>query len=130
MWFVYVLFSPSLERHYVGSSTDPDRRLRQHNNLIKGGARCTRAGRPWELAQVFGTYANRSEAFKAERELKKTRRGYRRRTWMPEDSEWCRILPDDLNPMSKLSEAVEGRSGHETDALQVMQEREAAGSNT
>lgn len=80
-WFVYVLYSESLNRHYVGSSTDTARRLRQHNGEIKGGARCTRAGRPWLLVKTYGQYSSRSAAFKAERHLKKTRRGHNRRTW-------------------------------------------------
>ena len=91
VWWVYVLHSESLSRHYVGSSTDPERRVRQHNGYIKRGARCTRAGRPWTLVTTYGPYDSRSDAFKAEKVLKRTRRGHNRRTWTPQDSPWCKI---------------------------------------
>jgi structure-specific endonuclease subunit SLX1 len=40
---------------YVGSTPDPPRRIKQHNGIIKGGARKTRMGRPWEMvANVWG----------------------------------------------------------------------------
>jgi len=41
-WFVYLLattLAPS--RTYVGATVDVDRRLRQHNGQLKGGARAT-----------------------------------------------------------------------------------------
>ena len=47
-WFVYILHSPSTDHLYVGITTDPDRRLAEHNGKGKKGARYTRKGRPWE----------------------------------------------------------------------------------
>ena len=38
-------------RTYIGYTVDPDRRLRQHNWEIKGGAKTTR-GRRWKLVAV------------------------------------------------------------------------------
>ena len=46
-WFVYILHSVSTDRLYVGITTDPDRRLAEHNGKGKKGARYTRQGRPW-----------------------------------------------------------------------------------
>ena len=65
-WYAYLLCSDSAARTYVGVSTDPDRRLAQHNGERVGGARSTRAGRPWQLAAVRGPYADRGEAQRAE----------------------------------------------------------------
>lgn len=86
--------------HYVGMTTDPKRRLRQHNGEIKGGGRYTSRLRPWRLRAVWGPYADRSEALKAERALKRSKRGTARCHWTPEDTykgvSWCRGLgPDD-----------------------------------
>lgn len=81
--------------HYVGCTTDVKRRLRQHNGEIKGGGKYTSMHRPWELRAVYGPYIGRSEAMKAERALKKGKRGKARTTWSPEDSKWCRGLGKD-----------------------------------
>ncbi len=72
-WFVYVLKSTTLRRTYVGVTTDPSRRLEQHNGERAGGARSTRAGRPWEQARLHGPYATRGEAQRLERLLKQRR---------------------------------------------------------
>ena len=39
---------------YVGFTTNPFRRLRQHNGEIKGGAKRTRKHRPWRICAVVG----------------------------------------------------------------------------
>ena len=71
-WFAYVLQSPR-GRTYVGTSTDVARRLRQHNGELTGGARSTRAGRPWSLARVVGPYDGRGDALRAEVALRRLR---------------------------------------------------------
>ena len=40
IWYCYLLFHPS-NRTYVGVTTNLDRRLRQHQQIIKGGAKYT-----------------------------------------------------------------------------------------
>ena len=71
-WFVYVIRSVT-GRTYVGATTDPNRRLRQHNGEIKGGAKNTRGFRPWTLLRVIGPIDTQSEALKEERRIKKLR---------------------------------------------------------
>jgi putative endonuclease len=85
IWWVYVLCSTS-NRTYVGSTTDPLRRTRQHNGEIAGGAKCTRAHRPWRLSRVYGPYDTRSLAFKAEIALKRGKRSSGRLNWSEKDS--------------------------------------------
>lgn len=82
-WFVYVLASTRLSRTYVGITTDPARRLAQHNGELSGGARSTRAGRPWRLAAEYGPYDGRGAALRAERAVKRLS-GRRRFSWTPD----------------------------------------------
>ena len=44
-----LLSSTSKQRTYVGVTNDIQRRLRQHNGYIVGGAKATRNGRPWNV---------------------------------------------------------------------------------
>jgi len=81
-WFVYVLASTRLPRTYVGITTDPMRRLAQHNGELPGGARATRAGRPWRVAAEYGPYDGRGEALRVEHTLKKLS-GRKRLCWTP-----------------------------------------------
>lgn len=101
-WWVYVLRSerprfntkgePLAGFHYVGSTTDFRRRIRQHNGEIKGGGKYTSQHRPWVPAALYGPYGSRSEAFKAEMALKRGKRSVGRTKWSSKDSEWCRGL--------------------------------------
>lgn len=96
MWWVYVLQSLAPRPgglpgfHYVGCTTLPPRRLREHNGELTGGARYTSKHRPWTPRAVYGPYKNRSCAQKAEYALKHGKRGVQRTRWSLEDSPWCR----------------------------------------
>ncbi|MBN2638297.1 MAG: GIY-YIG nuclease family protein [Bacteroidales bacterium] len=54
MYIVYILFSRSLDRYYVGYTNSLERRLSEHNRK-KG--KYTDAGIPWELvsSEVFNS---------------------------------------------------------------------------
>jgi predicted GIY-YIG superfamily endonuclease len=82
---------------YVGMTTDPTRRLREHNGLYANGkegnpkgSKFTSKHRPWEARACFGPYETRSDALRAEHALKKGKRGYNRCLWTPEDSPYCK----------------------------------------
>lgn len=72
-----MLVSTRRTRTYVGVAKDVGRRARQHNGELAGGARSTRAGRPWQVAAVHGPYDTRGEAQVVEHALRR-RRGLRR----------------------------------------------------
>ena len=100
-WSVYVMQSLKPRRgrrgvlpgfFYVGCTTDPLRRLRQHNGEIKGGGKYTAKHRPWVLRAIHGPYKDRSEAQKAEYALKHGKRGKARLEWSEKDSPLCRGL--------------------------------------
>ena len=79
-WTAYVLCSETREVTYVGITVDLERRLAQHNGEQKGGARSTRSGRPWRVGADYGPYEDRSEAQRAEYQLKQLR-GAARLSW-------------------------------------------------
>lgn len=101
LWYVYVIQSKQRRFvkgkwrpgfYYVGSTTNPSRRIRQHNGEIKGGAKFTSKHMPWEARALYGPYRDRSDACKAERALKKGKRGSSRCKWASSDSQWYRGL--------------------------------------
>ncbi|MFO7564654.1 MAG: GIY-YIG nuclease family protein [Enhygromyxa sp.] len=79
-WWLYLLRSQT-GRTYVGVSLDVERRLAQHNGELPGGARSTRAGRPWEIVRRWGPYG-RGEALSLEYRLKR-QSGAARASWQP-----------------------------------------------
>jgi predicted GIY-YIG superfamily endonuclease len=72
-WIVYVLVSRTASATYVGVSVDARRRLEQHNGKRPGGAKATRAGRPWKIGAVYGPYATRAIAQSVEHAVKRRR---------------------------------------------------------
>ena len=79
-WWAYVLVSEANGQTYVGVTVDVERRLRQHNGELVGGAKRTHRGRPWKLAKKHGPLLDRGEAQTIEYELKR-RRGKGRLSW-------------------------------------------------
>jgi putative endonuclease len=67
MHHVYVLYSDLLDKYYIGSTADVERRTTQHNSLPEG---FTKAGRPWSLVYVED-FESKSEALKREKYLKR-----------------------------------------------------------
>lgn len=68
-----MLLSDDGARTYVGITTDVARRLRQHNGALAGGARSTRAGRPWTVGAQLGPFHSRADASRREAALKRLR---------------------------------------------------------
>ena len=71
-WYVYLLCCAD-NTYYAGVTTDCERRVRQHNGLIKGGARYTQARRPVRIVW-YEPCDDRSSACKREAQLKKLTR--------------------------------------------------------
>lgn len=51
---------------YIGYTTNPKRRLRQHNGEIQGGARRTRRSRPWQFVTVVQGFLDEKSALQFE----------------------------------------------------------------
>jgi predicted GIY-YIG superfamily endonuclease len=69
---VYLLMSNN--HTYIGATCDPDRRLRQHNGSLKGGARAT-SGKVWKRILYISGFPTWSEALKFEWKWKRCGRG-------------------------------------------------------
>ena len=64
---VYILYSRSLNRYYIGHSSVLEDRLLRHNT---GRSKYTKGGEPWDLIWESDC-ETRSEAMKLERRIKK-----------------------------------------------------------
>ncbi|MFT3947762.1 MAG: GIY-YIG nuclease family protein [Agriterribacter sp.] len=72
MYFVYILYSRSIDKYYVGSSEDVERRIVEHN---MGKGNFTSKGIPWIVVITFEC-ESRTEAVRLELKIKK--RGIKR----------------------------------------------------
>ena len=69
MFFIYIIYSEKFDKYYVGHSSNPYRRLEEHNNKLFNTF--TSKYRPWKLAALFECGSNRGEAIIIERYIKK-----------------------------------------------------------
>ena len=69
LYYVYILKCND-DTLYTGITNNLERRIRQHNGEIRGGAKYTRNRRPVEL--VYLKYPNRKKAMKREWTIKHT----------------------------------------------------------
>lgn len=72
MWYVYMLQCAD-GSYYTGITVDVDKRLQEHNNDDRLGAKYTRARRPVRVVYVESA-ADRSQAARREWELKQLSR--------------------------------------------------------
>jgi putative endonuclease len=68
MYHVYILYSPSKDRYYIGhTGVTPEKRTQRHN---EGWTQSTKSGIPWEL--VFSQQApDKTTAIKWENHIKR-----------------------------------------------------------
>lgn len=88
LWHVYLLQCRD-GTLYCGITTDPDRRLLQHNGLLPGGARYTRGRRPVRLL-ACRVCPNRSKALRLEKTIKS----------LPREKKAAFLLQGDAGPAS------------------------------
>ncbi len=66
MYSVYILWSESLKKYYVGQTDNRQRRVAEHN---RGKSLFTKTGIPWSLV-YYEDFSSRNEAVKREAEIK------------------------------------------------------------
>lgn len=76
-WFVY-LVQTGKGMLYTGISTDPERRLRQHQGELRGGAKALRGKGPLTLVWQYQA-PNRSQASSLEYQLKQLKKADKKR---------------------------------------------------
>ena len=68
MFYIYILYSESSDKYYVGHTDDPWRRIEEHNS--SDHFTYTAKHRPWVLKAVFQCAENRGQAMVIERFIK------------------------------------------------------------
>jgi len=69
MFYIYILYSDSADKFYVGHSSDPWQRLQQHLNNT--GDKYTGSYKDWRITAVFEASIDKGEAMKIEKFIKK-----------------------------------------------------------
>ncbi len=66
-WFVYIIYSATIDKYYVGYTKDISLRLERHN---QGWGNFSHRGIPWELV-YSESFSTKSEAIKRENQIKR-----------------------------------------------------------
>ena len=66
MFYTYILYSAAKDKFYIGSTENPDQRLRKHNNANKG---FTNQANDWKVVYLK-EYNSKLEALAHERQIK------------------------------------------------------------
>jgi putative endonuclease len=69
MFYIYILYSETFDKYYIGYSDNPERRVNEHNT--KAFNTFTKKHRPWKLAYSFPVSENRADTMKIEKFIKK-----------------------------------------------------------
>lgn len=104
-WQLYMLRTASGSL-YTGISTDPVRRLRQHQGELTGGARALRGKGPLQLVWLFPAHS-RSHASMLEYQLKQLKKADKERLlsgqWQPA---WLQHQPQDVTLIGEMPPAT------------------------
>jgi putative endonuclease len=66
MYYVYVLYSPTIKKRYIGITNDLRRRFAEHN---RGSSNFTNRGKPWNLL-YYEAFVDKNDAEREEIFLK------------------------------------------------------------
>ena len=67
MYYVYIIYSQKIKKHYTGQTVDLDRRIEEHN---RGKTAFLATGIPWKLVYLK-EFETRKEAILLEKSIKK-----------------------------------------------------------
>jgi putative endonuclease len=66
MYYVYILYSENIDKYYIGSTENYDKRLLDHNSSL---STYTKRGVPWKIVYIE-TLTDRSSALIREKQIK------------------------------------------------------------
>ena len=69
MFYIYILYSRSADKFYIGQTPDVHKRLQEHNNPVEK-SKFTAKFIPWEIAVFFPVSDLRADAMKVEKFIK------------------------------------------------------------
>jgi predicted GIY-YIG superfamily endonuclease len=77
-YYCYLIIPTANQNYsYIGITNDLNKRIKQHNKIIKGGAKCTRRYDDWKYNN-YVKCCSKSNALKLEYKLKKIKGAYNR----------------------------------------------------
>lgn len=65
-YYCYLIYSSKIQRTYIGITNDLQKRIQQHNGMIKGGAKSTRCDKNWKYFMIISQFINKSDACRFE----------------------------------------------------------------
>tara|TARA_B100000745_G_scaffold297608_1_gene244788 strand:+ start:188 stop:559 length:372 start_codon:yes stop_codon:yes gene_type:complete len=104
MYLVYILQSGNYS--YIGMTNDFFKRWKQHNKILKGGAKYTSKYDNWNPICIVDGFKTKSEAMQCEWKLKRVH-GYDKRIrnlsyLLKHNKKWTKNSPDILNQQLKI----------------------------
>jgi predicted GIY-YIG superfamily endonuclease len=66
----YIITSNDSSKTYVGITNNIERRIRQHNGELVGGAKYTKIGRPWKISALITGFDDHQQVLQFEWALK------------------------------------------------------------
>jgi len=65
MWYCYLLYSENVKKTYIGITNNLDKRIKQHNQELSGGAKFTKISTDWKYQKII-PMIDKSTALKTE----------------------------------------------------------------
>ena len=65
-YYCYFIISQKNNKTYIGITNNLEKRIKQHNGELKGGAKSTKSSSNWSFHTIIGKFNNKSEAMSFE----------------------------------------------------------------
>jgi putative endonuclease len=69
-FFVYILYSKTADKYYIGHTNNIQRRLLEHNDILANRSKFCGKNGPWQLVYYESDFPARGDAASRERQIK------------------------------------------------------------